>query len=109
MTIQITKPFAAYVAEEELPRTGDARKFAIHLPYEIEGAIKTGSWRWEWKYSGTQEQLDKNSGKDGLASLREQQLKAFHGHIEKQLHEEGERLYEVEGKRMLTRGPLKKG
>jgi hypothetical protein len=59
MTIQASKDFASYVAEEELPRTGDARKFFIHLPYEIEGTIKTGSWAWNWKYSGTQEQLDK--------------------------------------------------
>lgn len=108
MTIQTDQGFAAFVAEEELPRTGDARQFVIHLPFEIEDTIKTGSWSWKWKHTGTQEQLDKNAGRDGLAAGREQNMKAFQRHIEKELAQHGERLYEVQGKRMLIRGRLTK-
>ena len=107
MTIQTDREFASFIAEEELPRTGDARKFVIHLPFEIQDTIKTGSWSWEWKYTGTQEQLDKNAAGNGLAAARDQHLQAFRRHIEKELAQQGERLYEVKGKRMLIRGPKK--
>ncbi|WP_157995091.1 hypothetical protein [Peristeroidobacter soli] len=47
-----------------------------------------------------------NADQDGLAAAREQHLKAFQWHVEKELAQQGERLYEVKGKKMLVRGPL---
>lgn len=106
MTIEISKPFEAYVAEEELPRTGDARKFAIHVPYEIEGTNRTSRWRAEWRYSGTQEEIDRKSGVDGLGPRRAREISALLTTIENDLRASGERLYEPEGRRLLVRGPI---
>lgn len=105
MTIQISKPFESYVAEEELPRTGDARKFKMYMPYEIEGTNKTSSWQREWRYSGTQEAIDQKNGVDGLSGRRQREMAMLRTAIEKELRSAGERLHEVEGRNLLIRGP----
>lgn len=70
MTIQTAKPFASYVAERELPRAGDARKFEFHFLYQVEGTSEIASYHWPWRYSGTQEAIDEKAGVDGYAGRR---------------------------------------
>src|SRR5450755_2688299 len=97
MTIQTSKPFSACVVVTEQPRTGDARKFEAVLPYEVEGTNKTAFYRWDWKYSGTQEAVDLHAGRDGSAERRVRELQNFERHVEQDLRSRGERLYSVEG------------
>lgn len=103
MAIQIARPFESYVAEDELPRTGDGRTFKLHVPYEI----RTSSWQMEWRYSGTQEAIDQEKGVDGLGDRRKRATAMLRAAIEKDLRSVGDTLYEVEGRTLLIRGSVR--
>ena len=107
MTIQITKPFSAYIAVEELPKTRDSRDFLFHLPFEIEGTTRTERMQWPWSYSGTQEAIDRKTDFDGVIARSERELKAFHQHLEQELAAKGQRLYADGDRPMLIRGNVK--
>ena len=106
MPIQITKPFSAYIAVEELPKTRDRRDFLFHLPFEIEGTNRTERAQWPWSYSGTQETIDQKAGIDGLIARSERELKAFRQHLEHELAKNGQRLYADGDRPMLIRGSV---
>jgi hypothetical protein len=101
MTLDITKPFESYVAEDELPRTGDARNFAFTLPYEVEGTHFVAKISREWKYSGTQEAIQ---GERGLEELRKSEMQAFKQQVARELRESRERLYAQGDRPFLVRG-----
>jgi hypothetical protein len=105
MTIEISKPFESYVAEDTLPRTGDARRFVFNLVFDIEGTNRTDHISREWKYSGTQEAIQ---GEPGLHALRKQHMEAFEVQVRRHLREKGLRLYAVGDKPMLICAPAKK-
>lgn len=104
--IQTKKALGEYVAIEELQATGDARKFVAHLPFKREGSIKIETMRWLWKYSGTQEEIDRRAGVDGAEQLKVAQVEAFRRFVESELERAGERLYADESTTMLIRGGL---
>jgi hypothetical protein len=104
MALDISKPFDSYVTQQELPRTGDARKFETRLTYEIEGTGRTEYRRVEWRYSGTQEAVDRNAGVDGLKGRREGAVAQLRAAVEKELKEGGFRLYADGDRPMLIRG-----
>ena len=108
VTVQISKPFSAYIAVEELPKTRDSRDFLFHLPFEIEGTNRTERVLWPWSYSGTQEAIDQKTDIDGLISRSERELKAFRRHVEQELATKGQRLYADGDRPMLIRGNLKR-
>lgn len=110
MTNSIQKDlFMSRVAEEELPKTGDARKFLLSLVYELEGTNRTERRTLEWRYSGTQEAIDQKNGVDGYRGRHEREVESFRQGIERELNERGERLYAKEGSKILVRGPVSKG
>ena len=107
VTIQITRPFFAYVAVQELPKTRDCRDFLFLLPFEIEGTTRTQRMQWAWSYSGTQEAVDHEAGTDGLIARSERELEAFRQHVEQELRKNGQRLYADGDRPMLIRGDVK--
>lgn len=108
MTIQITKPFSAYIAVEELPKIADRRDFIFHLPFEIEGTNRTARAQWPWSYSGTQEAIDQKANIDGLIALSGRELKAFRRHLEQELATKEQWLYADGDRPMLIRGDVKR-
>ena len=106
MTLQISKPFESYVAVDELPRTGDARKFVFNLPYEIEGTNRMGQFSRQWKYSGTQEAIH---GAKGLETLRRSEMQAFELQVIRELRASRERLYAQGDRPILVRGAAATG
>jgi hypothetical protein len=107
VTIQITRPFFAYIAVEELPKIADRRDFIFHLPFEIEGTNRTERAQWPWSYSGRQEAIDQKAHVDGLIARSERELKAFRRHLERELATNGQRLYADGDRSMLIRGSVK--
>jgi hypothetical protein len=107
VTIQITRPFFAYIAVEELPKIADRRDFIFHLPFEIEGTNRTERAQWPWSYSGTQEAIDQKADVDGLIARSELELKAFRRHLEQELATKGQRLYADGDRPRLIRGSVK--
>lgn len=108
VTIEISKPFAAYVAVQELSRAGGVRKFAIHLPFVREGGGKIENWRRIWSYSGESAAEVAESGFDHFKACREHELEVFKQTIEMELRVSGERLYEAKNQRLLVRGRARK-
>jgi hypothetical protein len=102
--LDISKPFESYVSVEELPRTGDARKFLLRLLFEVEGTLETRELTWPWSYSGTQEAIDQKHGADGLRERRMHEIDMFRRHVEYELGVQKRRLYEVEGRETLMWG-----
>jgi hypothetical protein len=94
MAIELKKPFSHYVAVDELPKTGDARKFVVNFPYQIEGTAKTGRRFVEWSYTGTQEAIDQNSGLDGLARRQQRAIEQLERSIAKEVAASGDRIYD---------------
>jgi hypothetical protein len=107
VTIQITRPFFAYIAVQELPKTRDSRDFLFYLPFEIEGTNRTERTQWPWSYSGAQEAIDEKAGSAGLIARSERELLAFRQHLEQELAEKGQRLYADGDRPMLIRGDAK--
>ena len=105
VTIQIAKPFSAYIAVQELPKTRDHRDFVFHLPFEIEGTNRTERAQWPWSYSDTQEAIDNKAGL-GLIDRSERELKAFRQHLEQELAKNDQRLYADGDRPMLIRGSV---
>jgi hypothetical protein len=105
VSIEISKPFASYLAIEELPKTRDAREFKITLPFEVEGTSRIEQMSHSWSYSGTQEAVDQKAAVDGLSSRRERAIDGFKRAVEIELTRERMRLYAVEGRLLLIRGP----
>jgi hypothetical protein len=108
MSIELSKPFGSYVAEEKLVGIADAQVFLFRLPFEIEGTNKTEEMRHgPWKYSGTQQAIDEMSGVDGLKLRRILEMAAFCRYVEAELTRQGQHLYEKQGQRILIRGPIR--
>jgi hypothetical protein len=89
MAIELERPFRDYVTVEELPRTGDARKFVTLFMFQLEGTNRTETRRNEWSYSGTQEAVDQNAGVDGLAPRQQRSIEQ----LERAITQEGGRIY----------------
>ena len=104
MSITLAKPFAAYVVEQELPRTADARVFELIFLFRLEGTLHTGARRYEWRYFGTQEANDEKAGMDGLTERHRQAVDAFERSILRELQSRGRRLYSQEGETMPILG-----
>ena len=107
VTIQITRPFFAYIAVEELPKIADRRDFIFHLPFEIEVTNRTERAQWPWSYSATQEAIDQEADVDCLIARSERELKAFRRHLEQELAAKGQRLYADGDRPMLILGNVK--
>jgi len=108
VTIQITKPFSAYIAVVELPKIADRRDFIFQLPFEVEGTNRAEKEQWPWSYSGTQEAIDQKADIDGVIARSEQELKAFRRHLEQELVAKGQRLYADGDRPVLIRGNVKR-
>jgi hypothetical protein len=103
----ICKPFESYVSVEELPRTGDARKFVLRVVFEVEDTHDPREMTWPWTYSTTQEAIDQRHGADGLRERRMHEIDMFRRHVEYELGVQRRRLYEVDGRETLVWGKKK--
>ncbi len=103
MAIELKKPFSHYVAIEELPKTGDARKFVTVFVYQVEGTNRTETRKIEWSYSGTQEAIDQKAGVDGLTGRRQRSIEQ----LEQVVAREGGRVYETDGSKIPIWGTKK--
>lgn len=94
MGIELKKPFSSYIAFEELPRTGDARKFVAIFPFQVEGTNQMQDRRMEMRYSGTQEAIDEKKGVDGLTPRKKQIIEQLERVVADEIKANGDRLYE---------------
>ena len=94
MGIQLKKPFSTYVAFEELPRTGDARKFLAIFPFQVEGTNQMQDRRVAMSYSGTQEAIDQKNGVDGLMLRKKQTIEQLERIVSDEMKANRGRLFE---------------
>jgi hypothetical protein len=107
MTIEIAKAFSSYFTERELPETASGRSFEFILPYQVEGSGKTREFRWTWPYSDAHAAEDQRRGIDGLDKRRNRAVGLFREHLEKELAQNGQRLYSETGQSMLILGKIR--
>ena len=95
----------AYITERELPRTRDARVYELLLPHQVEGSKQTTVFRWRWTYTDTQKAMDGRSGIiNGRRARHAVEKRAFIRQVLRELRQQGETLYSVDGQKMPVRG-----
>ena len=94
MGIELRKPFGQYVAVSELPKTGDATKFVVEFPFQIEGTSSIQSRHKTWTYSDTLRAIDEKAGADGLSDRRGTTTEQLRRAIAEELDQTGARLYD---------------
>lgn len=105
MTIDTERPLGAYIIEHELPRTADARVFELLLPYQLEESEKATVFRWRWTYTDTQRATDAKCGiLNGQRIRHAIEKQAFIRQILRELREQGQKLYSVDGQKIPVRG-----
>ena len=102
--IEISKPFEAYLVEEEQGATAYERQFLLVLPFETEGGKALEVREYSWSYSAAQAKEDGKIGFDGLTPRRNSAIASLRRQVEVELAERNERLYEVPGNPLLVWG-----
>jgi hypothetical protein len=92
---------------EELPNTGDARRFLFHVTFEIEGTRQTRQMTWPWTYTTSRAVPDAHGGGkgDGIKECRLREMDAFRQHVEYELGAQGGRAYSLNGSDVLIWEP----
>lgn len=104
MGIELKRPFSEYVAIDELPATGDAKKFVAHFVFQLEGTTKTETRSIEWSYSGTAQAIDQKNGVDGLRGRRQRALQQLERSVSAELDEIDDRVYDSPESKIPIRG-----
>jgi hypothetical protein len=97
MGLELTRPFAAYVSIEAFPSRGDARRFVLHLRFELEGTWDSGELTWPWEYADAPQDSDGRSRAGGYEGRLAQEMDNFRRHVEYELELGGQRIYERAG------------
>jgi hypothetical protein len=105
MGLELTRPLAAYVSIEAFPSRGDARRFVLHLRFEVEGTWDSGELTWPWEYSLAPQGSDAPSGAGSYEDRLALEMDNFRRHVEYELELGGQRIYERAGSDGLVLAP----
>ncbi len=95
--LKLSRPFAAYVSVEAFPSRPDARRFVLHLRFELEGTWDSGEITWPWEYAVTAQGGDVDSRAASYEDRLAQEMQNFRRHVEYELELGGQHIYERAG------------